>query len=56
MNIRPLLIFPKVDNRAFLLGKTALSFFNIIHAFFLIPFSVVLIVQGYDPVAVMYGL
>jgi hypothetical protein len=55
MNIRPLLIFPikKSTIVHFSLGKTALSFFNIIHAFFLIPFSVVLIVQGYDPVAVI---
>jgi hypothetical protein len=55
MNIRPLLIFPikKSTIVHFSLGKTAISFFNIIHAFFLIPFSVVLIVQGFDPIAVV---
>ena len=55
MNIRPLLIFPikKSTIVHFSLGKTALSIFNIIHAFFLIPFSVVLIIEGYDPLSVV---
>ncbi|MFT7336096.1 MAG: hypothetical protein ACI9M1_002045 [Porticoccaceae bacterium] len=55
MNIRPLLIFPieKSTIVHFSLGKTILSFFNLVHGFFLIPFSVVLIVEGYDPVSVI---
>lgn len=55
MNIRPLLIFPikKSTIVHFSLGKTVLSFFNVIHAFFLIPFSVVLIIEGYDPLSVV---
>ena len=55
MNIRPLLIFPikKSTIVHFSLGKTILSFFNLIHGFFLIPFSVVLIVEGYDAVSVL---
>ena len=55
MNIRPLLIFPikKSTIVHFSLGKTILSFFNLIHGFFLIPFSIVLIVEGYDAVSVL---
>lgn len=50
MNIRPLLVFPiKKDIIVhFSLGKTALSFFNFVHAFFFLPFSIVLIFEGYD--------
>ncbi|MFV8345517.1 DUF5687 family protein [Flavobacterium sp. ZB4P13] len=55
MNIRPMLIFPikKSTIVHFSLGKTVLSFFNLVHAFFLIPFSVVLIIEGYDVVSVV---
>ena len=55
LNIRPLLIFPinKSTIVHFSLGKTILSFFNIIHAFFLMPFSVVLLIEGYDPASVV---
>lgn len=50
MNIRPLLILPikKPTIVHFSLGKTILSFFNIVHVFFFIPFTIVLIVEGYD--------
>jgi hypothetical protein len=50
MNIRPLLVFPikKSIIVHFSLGKTVLSFFNFVHAFFLLPFSIVLIYEGYD--------
>jgi hypothetical protein len=44
----------KIHDCTFSLGKTILSFFNLVH-FFLIPFSV-LIVEGYDPVSVILGL
>ncbi|PRZ26272.1 DUF5687 family protein [Flavobacterium granuli] len=55
MNIRPLLILPikKSTIVHFSLGKTALSFFNLVHGFFLIPFSVVLILEGYDVLSVL---
>lgn len=55
MNIRPLLILPikKSTIVHFSLGKTALSFFNLVHGFFLIPFSVVLIIEGYDVLSVL---
>jgi hypothetical protein len=50
MNIRPLLTLPIKRNTIvhFTLGKTALSFFNWMHAFFFIPFSVVLMMKGYS--------
>ncbi|WP_406685346.1 DUF5687 family protein [Seonamhaeicola sp. MEBiC1930] len=49
VNIRPLLYLPIKKGKVvhFALNKTVLSFFNIVHAFFFVPFSVVLIVQGY---------
>ena len=54
-NIKPLLYLPinksKVVN--FSLGKTVISFFNIAHAFFFIPFSIVLLVEGYPPLQVI---
>ncbi|MEC5164800.1 hypothetical protein RCH18_000522 [Flavobacterium sp. PL11] len=55
LNIRPMLIFPikKSTIVHFSLGKTVLSFFNLIHGFFIIPFSVVLIIEGYDVVSVL---
>lgn len=55
INIRPLLTLPIKRSTIvnFALGKTALSFFNIIHAFFFIPFSIVLIINDYDPVNVV---
>lgn len=51
INIKPLLTLPisRATIVNFALGKTAISFFNIIHAFFLIPFTITLIVKGHDP-------
>lgn len=59
INIRPLLTLPikRATIVNFALGKTAISFFNVIHAFFLVPFTVTLIVEGYDPLnAVLWHL
>lgn len=55
MNIRPLLILPfrRETIVHFSLGKTVLSFFNIAHAFFFLPFCAVLIYEGYEPVSVL---
>ena len=55
INIRPLLTLPIKRGTIvnFALGKTMLSFFNIVHAFFFVPFSIVLLVEGYDPVNVV---
>ncbi|REG98944.1 DUF5687 family protein [Flavobacterium aquicola] len=55
MNIRPLLTmtFKRPTIVHFSLGKTALSFFNVTHAFFFLPFSIVLLYEGYDPLSVI---
>jgi len=49
LNIKPLLTLPIMRSTIvhFTLGKTALSFLNWSHAFFFIPFSVVLLINGY---------
>jgi hypothetical protein len=58
MNIRPLLTMPFKRSTIvhFSLGKTALSFFNLVHAFFFLPFSAVLIYEGYDVNSVLLWL
>lgn len=50
-NIKPLLYLPITRSNIvkYALGKTSVSFFNIAHAFFFIPFSIALIVQGDAP-------
>jgi hypothetical protein len=55
MNIRPLLTMPfkKPTIVHFSLGKTMLSFFNVVHAFFFLPFCAVLIYEGYDVISVL---
>ncbi|PWA05250.1 DUF5687 family protein [Flavobacterium psychrotolerans] len=55
MNIRPLMVLPikKSTLVHFILGKTSISFFNILHAFFFIPFSIVLLLNGYDVLGVI---
>lgn len=55
MSIRPLMILPikKASLVHFVLGKSTISFFNILHAFFFIPFSMVLLVNGYSVVGVI---
>ncbi|MTH17835.1 DUF5687 family protein [Flavobacterium sp. LC2016-01] len=56
LNIKPLLVLPfkKPTIVHFSLGKTVLSFFNWVHALFFIPFSVVLIIEGYDIVSILF--
>jgi len=55
MNIRPLLTLPikKSTIVNFSLGKTMISFFNFVPAFFFVPFSIVLLVEGYDIISVI---
>ncbi len=55
INIKPLLLLPFKKKKivSFAFGKTALSFFNVIHAFFFIPFSVVLIQNDYPVIHVL---
>ncbi|GAA4272189.1 hypothetical protein GCM10022258_14830 [Aquimarina gracilis] len=52
INITPLLLLPFNKNRivSFAFGKTIFSFFNIVHAFFFIPFSVLLVTEAEYPV------
>lgn len=50
VNIKPMLYLPFKKKKIvhFSLWKTITSFFNILHAFFFIPFAVVLLIKGYD--------
>jgi hypothetical protein len=55
MSIKPLLTLPiKKSNLVhYVLGKSSVSFFNILGLFFYIPFAVVLIINGYDTAGVL---
>ncbi|NDP28115.1 MAG: hypothetical protein GZ087_11920 [Flavobacterium sp.] len=55
MNIRPLLALPfkRPTIVNFSIGKTLLSFFNFLHAFFFLPFTIVLLIEGYDVLSVI---
>lgn len=55
LTIRPLLVLPiKKDTIVhFSLGKTVLNYFNTTHAFFFIPFSIILLLNGYDILGVI---
>jgi hypothetical protein len=55
MNIKPLMIIPIKQKKIihFLLGKTSVSFFNILPIFIFIPYCIVLLVQGYAPINVI---
>jgi hypothetical protein len=55
VNIKPLLLLPFTKTKIvkFALGKTVLSFWNWMHAFFFIPFSIVLIAHDFSPVGVI---
>ncbi len=55
LNIKPLLYMPFKKSAVvkYSLGKTVFSFFNWMHAFFFIPFSIVLITQGYNALDVV---
>ena len=55
LNIKPLMTLPiKRDTIVhFTLGKTVLSYFNWMHALFFIPFSVVLMLNGYSVINII---
>ncbi len=55
MNVKPLMIIPVKRNIVinYLLGKTALSFFNFIPLFIFLPFSIVLLMKGYPALNVV---
>ncbi|MCW1952967.1 MAG: DUF5687 family protein [Flavobacteriia bacterium] len=54
-NIKPFLYLPMTKNQVvrFSMLKTVVSFFNWSHAFFFLPFSIILIVKDYDPMSVI---
>lgn len=57
-NIKPLLLLP-IKRSAIVhysLGKTVISFFNILHAFFFVPFTIVLLIKGYGYHAILWHL
>ena len=58
LNIRPLLTLPIKSSTIvnFSLGKTYLSFFNILHAFLFLPFAITLLINGYDVLSVLLWL
>ncbi|CAL2091793.1 conserved membrane protein of unknown function [Tenacibaculum sp. 190524A02b] len=55
MSIKPLLILPikrsKIIN--YVLGKSAVSFFNFLPLFAIVPFSIVLMSKGYDSIQIV---
>jgi hypothetical protein len=55
MNIRPLLLMNIRKNTIvnFAIGKMLMSYFNFLHWFFLIPFSIVMLIGGYDSTSVI---
>lgn len=55
MNIKPLLILPIKKSKLvhYVLGKSSISAFNLFGLFFYIPFSVVLIKEGYNTAGVL---
>lgn len=55
MYVKPFLTLPVKKGKivSFFLGKTAVSFFNIYPAFFFLPFSIVLIANGYPVLQVL---
>ncbi|MBE0422664.1 MAG: hypothetical protein IBX66_01870 [Lutibacter sp.] len=55
MNIKPLMVIPVKRNTVihYLLGKTVISFFNFMPIFIFLPFSIVLLSQGYPVVNVV---
>lgn len=57
-NIKPLLLLPIKRSTIvhYSLGKTVISFFNVLHAFFFIPFTIVLLAQGYGYQAFLWFL
>ncbi len=54
-NIKPLLYLPFTKGKivSYAMGKTVLSFFNILPGFFFAPFTIVLLIEGYDPLGVL---
>lgn len=58
MDIKPLLVsnIKKNSIAHYILGRSAVSFYNLLAAFFFVPFGIVLIVQGYPISNVLFWL
>ena len=58
MNIKPLMIIPIKRNVVihYLLGKTAISFFNFLSLFIFLPFTTVMLIKGYPTLNVISWL
>ncbi|GAB1308301.1 DUF5687 family protein [Urechidicola sp. KH5] len=58
MNIKPFMIIPIKRNVVihYLLGKTAISFFNFLSLFIFLPYAIVLLNKGYEPLNVSMWL
>ncbi len=56
INTRSLLTLPIKRKTIvnFALGKTLVSFFNLVHIFLMVPFIIVLFIEGYNPVGVLF--
>lgn len=54
-NIKPLLYLPFTKGKIvqYALAKTGASFFNILPAFFFVPFTIVLFIKGYSPLSII---
>ena len=54
-NIKPLLYLPFTKGKIvkYAIGKTIVSFFSFLPAVFFVPFSIVLLIEGYDPLGVL---
>ena len=55
LQIKPLMTLPVKKSLliGYTLGKSASSFYNLIHAFFFLPFSIVLVIEGYAGMQVL---
>jgi len=55
MRVKPLLALPvsKKTITHYILGKSALSFYNLLPLFALVPFSIMLLINGYDKLSVI---
>ncbi len=58
MDVKPYLVLPikKSSIAHYILGRSAVSFYNLFSLFFFVPFSVVLLINGYTPLNVLLWL
>ncbi len=58
LDVKPLLLMPikKSTITHYILGKSGLSFYNILSLFLFVPFAIVLLIKGYTPLNVLTWL